>query len=227
MGETFDRRSAWLLVGGVAGVALAVHAFGDWAGPRWFWASAHVHAAVEAIGALGALIVAVLVWLSSRRDAGAPALRLAASLSAMGVLDLFHALAPPGGDAFVFLRALATLSGGVLAATVWLPVRARAALPAWTLPVVVGGLACLVGMTVLAWPAAAPPMRSSGPFDVGAIILNSAGGAFSTAAAAYFVSPRGRETPFAHLLAAFCLLGIAAAASLPAAAGGASSGATR
>ncbi|HZS12683.1 MAG TPA: hypothetical protein VFA38_10560, partial [Nitrospirales bacterium] len=81
-----------------------------------------LHASMEALGALCALVMGLVLWQRARRDSGAQPLALAAGFLGMGVLEMFHAVSPPG-NAFILLRHLASLVGGIGFACVWLPGR--------------------------------------------------------------------------------------------------------
>ncbi|HEX2056608.1 MAG TPA: ATP-binding protein [Nitrospiraceae bacterium] len=85
--------------------------------PTWRWHQEPLHSAMEAIGGLAA--IAMGAALLQRADATALRFPVACGFLGMGVLELFHAVSEPG-DAFVFLRSMASLAGGIGFGLIWL-----------------------------------------------------------------------------------------------------------
>jgi signal transduction histidine kinase len=87
--------------------------------PTWRWHQEPLHAAMEAIGGLAAITMG-LVLLQSRDPTRFRLYPVASGFLGMGLLEMFHAVAEPG-DAFILLRSLASLVGGIGFALIWLP----------------------------------------------------------------------------------------------------------
>ena len=87
--------------------------------PAWRWHQEPLHAAMEAIGGLAAIAMG-LVLLQSRDPTRFRLYPVASGFLGMGLLEIFHAVAEPG-DAFILLRSLASLVGGIGFALIWLP----------------------------------------------------------------------------------------------------------
>lgn len=89
--------------------------------PDWRWDYEPAHAIVEGIGSFSALIIATLILMMLRHHKLPPSyIWVTAGLLGMGVMDGFHA-ALYESNAFVWLHSLATFTGGVFFALVWIP----------------------------------------------------------------------------------------------------------
>jgi len=177
--------------------------------PTRSWESVPFHSALEAIGSLAAISMAVfLLMLREHRKEAEAYLWLACGLLAMGMLDAFHAAVLPGpGTGFVWLHSTSTLAGGALFACVWVP--ASLATARWTgsLPKIVTVAAAAFGALSVAYPELRPPMTAGAEFTPAAKHINLAGGLLFLAAMAHFVLHyRGRRDPDDVLFANLCLL---------------------
>ncbi len=175
--------------------------------PGWRWEHHPVHALVEGVGSLIALLVAVLIFLVRRAGQGTPPqFWVICALLGMGLLDAFHAGCHPG-PAFVWLRSLATLVGGLLFACVWLPEGLARHPRAQKLPLVIVVLATYGGALCITFPEALPTMTNAGGFTWAARAINIAGGVGFLAAAWAFARRRSAHLWDDHLLFAHhCLL---------------------
>lgn len=167
------------------------------------------HSAIEALGALAAILMAVL--LSARPGDGeepCPA-PISAGLLAMGVLDAFHGAVLPGSP-FVFFHSAAMVAGGLGFGLSWLPLRRGKPWP-WLFA---SGLALAVGLFGVALPSRVPAMVEEGAFTVTARATNAVGGLLFLAGAVRIASrasrPLGRR---AQLLLLVALLNGAAGVS--------------
>lgn len=150
---------------------------------QWRWAQVPFHAVIEALGAAIAIAVSTLM-LRLRFDPSNKQVPVAVPLGllGMGILDGFHAAVPPG-NAFVWLHSLATLFGGVLFASVWLPVGRQ---PIWQgrpLALWVAVVVLFCGTASLLMSGSLPPMLTGGTFTLTAQLLNIFGGILFIAAA--------------------------------------------
>src|ERR687883_273603 len=102
------------------------------------WHNVPLHASIEALGALCAVVMGFILWQRARREADRNAFALSTGFLGMGALEMVHAVSVPG-NAFILLRHLASLVGALGFALVWLPARQLRALlhPAW--PWIIGG----------------------------------------------------------------------------------------
>jgi PAS domain S-box-containing protein len=170
----------------------------DWA-PDWRFENHPVHAVVEGLGALIAIMIAGLMIYLQRFGLIDNVYTWAGSaLVVMGVFDGLHAMLH-AGQAFVGLHSLAVFFGGILFVGVWLPVdwQHRAQMP------VIGLVAVLLGIVLVFMPDALPVMIQDARFTSVARTLNVVGGAGFLLAAIYFITRNiGGSTLFVH----HCLL---------------------
>lgn len=154
---------------------------------KWLLPLESLHSVVEAFGAFTALNVALLLLLLRRYRKHPPmTLWVSCSLIGMGILDGFHASAPPG-NSFVWLHSTATLYGGLLLSMVWLPEAVSEAPLAGALPGMAALLAAILGTCSSAFPHLLPPMLSQGHFSSLAKGMNVLGGLFFLASAVRFL----------------------------------------
>jgi signal transduction histidine kinase len=184
--------------------------------PHLFWAHFELHdetlhSAVEAMGALAAVVMAVFLLRRDEGEGGGKFPMLALGFLCMGALDLFHAVSVPG-HGFVFLHSMAGLAGGLFFALAWLPwagmrETARKWLP-W--PVTAGSL--LLGIWTLSHQAALPVMLVNGEFTTLAKDINIAAGILLVLAAARQLADFHLHGDFESYLFSFLLLlfGVAA-----------------
>jgi signal transduction histidine kinase len=149
----------------IAGAVLHVQTGG------WRWVDPPLHSAVESLGGLSAIALA-LVLLLRKTVAGSPSTPLAMGFFAMGVIEILHAISSPG-NLFVWFRALASLGGSIGFALLWWPKQRRLPMPQKILlPSVVLG-ALLVGAASWQVPGLAPVMVENGVFTPLAILLKN------------------------------------------------------
>jgi PAS domain S-box-containing protein len=152
---------------------------------EWRWVNWPLHATVEAVGGLAAMVMATFLLQRKREEYGGKLSLLAVGFLGMGLLDVFHATTVPGGG-FVLLHSVASLMGGFWFALLWLqtwhPV-GNAARKRW-LPWVVALIAILFGIWTLVARWTLPVMVQDGEFTFTAIAFNIAAGVFFAAGAA-------------------------------------------
>ncbi len=86
----------------------------------WSFQDTSVHSAMEAAGAIAAILTAVFLLLKEQEAAGRNTLFIALGFLAMGLFDGFHAACLPG-NRFVFLHSMAMLTGGAFFAFACVP----------------------------------------------------------------------------------------------------------
>ena len=174
--------------------------------PDWKFEAEPLHAAIETAGAIAAFLVVALLWRNlDLRHSGISGHRwMAAGLISMGVLDLVHAVQPPG-QGFVWFHSAATYAGGVLVSFVWLPKHRSNP----RIPPTVSGLASVVfAAFFLMNPQAVPTMiDGEGAFTFVAKFLNLAGGVgFLSGGLYYYLSARSAGRGVGYLVATHCVL---------------------
>lgn len=156
--------------------------------PEESWLHAPFHSAVEAVGAIAALMLALFILMlwKYKRDF-VPGIWISSALIGMGILDAIHASVSPG-NTFVWLRSTATLFGGFLFALVWLSERTVKSQLANILPFLVAILAGIFGIFSITFSEMLPVMITQGSFTFTAKAINVVGGVFFLLAAMYFVA---------------------------------------
>ncbi len=86
----------------------------------WRWANDPVHAAVESVGGIAAVMLGLFLYQREKDEYSGEMALIAIGLMCMGLIDTIHGLLLPG-VAFVFLHSMASLVGGVWFALIWLP----------------------------------------------------------------------------------------------------------
>lgn len=142
----------------------------------FFFEHLPLHAVVEAFGAAVALFVTslILIFHRDQRISEMP-LAVPLGLTSMGLLDMFHAAVGPG-EAFVWLHSLATFVGGLMFATVSIPLGRR---PASENLIPLGAIALVIVAAAALWlwqEQWIPTMLAEGEFTLAARLLNLAGG---------------------------------------------------
>lgn len=146
-----------------------------------------LHTVIESVGGILAFAIAGILLVQQRRRPGHDHfVWIACALVGMGTLDLFHASVEFRDNA-VWLRAVGTLTGGVISMFVWLPggrlsLRFAPWLPGLALLValVIGGLSC--------WrPDLIPSMWDGGQFSNLARLLSLGGGLGFAVSSLFFV----------------------------------------
>jgi signal transduction histidine kinase len=170
-----------VMAAGLLWAALALHT--PWSDRCW--ENEPLHAALEALGALAAVsMTLVLVQRKQENDGGK--LLLAIGFLGMGLLDGLHAVSSPG-RAFVFLHSVAGLVGGFFFALVWLPGSGKYMLGKVWIPWGVAAGSALCGSWALRWPGTLPAMIHDGAFTTTAITINLCAGVLFLAATVRFL----------------------------------------
>lgn len=140
--------------------------------PDWRWHHEPLHAALEALGGLAATAMAT-VLLQRREEPGSAKFQaLAIGFLSMGILDTFHAMVPPG-NAFVLLRNMASLLGGVGFAFVWAQTAERLRVQRPWLPWATAIGASILGASLVVWSDQVPDMIRHGEFTPTAVAPQS------------------------------------------------------
>ena len=141
----------------------------------WQWEHHPVHASVEISGAIIALLVAGLLLSLERQNKGTNFnIWIAGALTAMGLLDGFHALTH-SGNTFVWLHSTATFAGGILFVLVWLPHRWERLISACWIPTIIV-ITVFLALSSMLFPDALPLMVLEKKFTIQAKGLNILGG---------------------------------------------------
>jgi hypothetical protein len=148
------------------------------------WVQIPFHSAIEATGAIVALILSVLL-LTSKNEHTQEFFKviIASALIGMGVLDLFHSFMEPG-QTFVWLHSTATFLGGVIFSFVWLP--KRFFYNPLKIPITLLVFSCCVAFLSMYFPENIPVMLQGDRFTSTAEIINLVGGFGFFFASAWF-----------------------------------------
>lgn len=160
---------------------------------NWLLVNEPFHSAVETVGALAAIVMAIFLILKRREDYGGKVFLLAMGLLGMGLIDIFHSISP-AGHGFVLFRSVASLIGAFWFVLIWLPWCASerdAVWKRWTPWAVVVG-AILLGIWASVAREALPIMVKDGTFTSTAVIFNLLSGVFFLAAAIRLLIDFGR-----------------------------------
>jgi len=143
--------------------------------PERQWENVELHSTMEAVEALSALLMAVFLLGRSGEEAEDKLAWPALGFLGMGILNIAHAASPPGVQ-LVFLRAAASLGGGLGFALVWLPPASRAVVYKARLAWLVVAGALLLCMSSFLIPSFLPAMTVDSEFTTGAVAINLAAG---------------------------------------------------
>ncbi len=174
--------------------------------PDQIWVNEPLHASLEALGALVSVVMAFVLFERRHERGDGQARRLAIGFLGMGLLELFHAGAPRG-DAFVLLRTVASLVGGLGFVLIWIPAAQpeRVSWRALSWSTAAGALA--FGLGTIAFQERLPQMISEGEFVGFAVAAKSlAGGLFLAGAAGWLADYRRLGRPESYLFACLALL---------------------
>jgi len=181
--------------------------------PGWTWHQLPLHAVMEAVGVLAALLLSGLLLQLPGQNVGHDRARLfvACGLIAVAVFDMFHA-AVPAGNLFVWLHSMSLFWGGLLFSLVWLPWRVRR-LHRRFLPALTAVAAVSLSAASLAFPDAIPVMVTEAEFTRSATVINLLGASFFLLATVRFTfnyetSGHREALIFASLSLLFGLSGI-------------------
>jgi hypothetical protein len=177
--------------------------------PLWRGHQAPLHSAIEAVGGLCAIMMAIVLFQRSDDRPSRQMEALAIGFLAMGVLEEFHAVSPPG-NGFIFLRSVASFVGSLGFVLVWLPYFSRERARSSALPWTIAAASVSIGCLVLSFPDAIPTMIRNGEFSPTAVAPTSLACLFFLAAAyrlllAYRRSPSGETYLFTCLALMFGL----------------------
>lgn len=195
-----------LPVGIVAGVLISGVALRGFS-PEWRMINPPLHSVVEALGGFSAMTMA-LVLLVRRTVAvrSSTYLGLALGFLGMGLVEVFHAMAP-SGNLFVWFRVLASLVGGFGFLFVWWPGQWRVPFGEKPLILLSAGGTALLGIGSWILPEQVPIMVQGGVFTPLAFALkNLACGLFTLGAARLFWSYARTRTPETYLFGCLALL---------------------
>ena len=201
-----NRKSIFaLLIFVLLPIASAIGAISAW--PEFRWRQHQLHSAIEAITAMAAIVVALLLnLLKTYRQFTPRMVWIVCALLSLGILGSLHAFVQPS-DTFTWLRSLATLLGGACLALIWLP--DRVSLAPWTrrLPWVVTATTASLGALAILAPETIPPMIQGEAFTLTALLLNTAGGlCFILATVKLLIEYHTHGKSEDLLLSALCLL---------------------
>lgn len=179
--------------------------------PHGHWKSEPVHSTVEALGALLAIGMAMVLFQRERERRTTKFFVLATGFLGIGLLDGFHAACSPGRGS-VLLHSIASLVGGFCFALVWLPESTQLASVRRWIPWVVAGLCTLFGAWVFFLPETLPRLvYHDGTYTATARIFNLVAGVLFTAAAVHFWLDfdRSRDLEALQFLPLILLFGMA------------------
>lgn len=207
-----------VLAGGTVGALLAsmaLHAL--W--PGWRWHHEPLHSTIEAIGGLAAIAMAVVLFQRREEPVGRKFESLSIGFLGMGLLEGFHAMAPPG-NAFVLLRNVASLVAGVGFGLVWLLGSEPVTSGRKWLPWFVVTAALAFGIWTLTFPEQIPVMIRNGEFTPTAVAPQSLACLFFLAATLRFLldyrrSGKSEDYLFASLALMFGLAELVFMYSVP------------
>jgi signal transduction histidine kinase len=188
------------------GLALAIALIFHAVLPGWRWYRPLLHSAIEALGGLCAIVLALVLFKQESGRSDTKSLPLAIGFLAMGVLEECHAVSEPG-NGFILLRGLASFAGAMGFVLAWLP-RSLHPIPrtAW-LPWATAGGALAVGLVVFLFPARVPEMTHNGAFTPAALMPTGLASLLFLASAGRFLwDYRASGTSEAYL---FCCLALA------------------
>lgn len=149
----------------------------------WRWQQEPLHSAVEAIGGLAAIAMGV-VLLQRTDPVGIRLYPVAGGFLGMGLLEIIHAVAEPG-NAFILLRSIASLVGGIGFTLIWLPSDKALANPRVLISMMAAG-SLGFGLWALVSPERIPPMIRDDAFTPTALTLQGFACMFFAASAYRF-----------------------------------------
>ena len=149
---------------------------------RFLWNNEPLHTFIEAIGGLIAILMAMLLLHKKEDEGGEKFYLLALGFFSMGIIDCFHAVAPPG-QVFIFLHSTASLFGGFFFALICLPKAGDYwSESRWGHRIIIT-LSILFGAWAFKFPEMLPAMIQDGVFTTTAVTINFLAGAFFLLAA--------------------------------------------
>src|SRR3990172_7839374 len=160
---------------------------------EWLLVNEPLHASVEAVGGLAAILMAIFLTLKREEEYGGKLFLLAMGFLGMGLLDVLHAASLPG-HGFVLLRSVASFVGAFWFALIWVPWRMSerdAVWMRWTPWAVVIGV-MLFGIWTSAARETLPIMMEARTFTTTAYTINLLSAVFFMAASTRFLIDFGR-----------------------------------
>lgn len=129
----------------------------------WRWEQESIHSAIEAVGALTAILMAMFLFLRPKEQLNRKTFYSALGFLTMGLLYMFIIVVPVG-QAFVMLHRLGGLLGGLGFALVWLPESTRYA--RWTKPsyIIVTLVTAALGSAIVIFQDKLPVVLVDGSF---------------------------------------------------------------
>jgi len=156
--------------------------------PEWRWEHHPFHSSIESIGAFSAITIAVLMTVMvNHGHLQKRYVLVAIALIGMGTLDALHGMLY-SGKSYVWLHSVATMVGGVLFATVWMPQSWIERINVARLILLVASLTVLFGLLSVYSPELLPVMVNGGEFTQIARLINLSGGVGFLVGSAYFIS---------------------------------------
>ncbi len=141
----------------VTGIVLVIAFWFVMLPPRQWLVDESMHSTMEAMEAFSVLLMALFLLFGREEEEGSKLSLPALGFLGMGILDSAHAAAGPG-DSFVFLRAIASLAGGLGFALAWLPAPQQAALNRKSVVWILAAGALTVSILAYLFPMLPPPM---------------------------------------------------------------------
>jgi signal transduction histidine kinase len=173
--------------------------------PDWRWHQAPLHSTMETVGGLASIAMAGMLLLRRDEFADNRFHPVSTGFLAMGILELFHAVAQPG-DGFVLLRNVASLAGGAGFIVGLRQTDHRDDRGSW-LPWGIAAGALIFGIWVLSFPDRIPDMIRDGQFTPTAVAPQSLACLFFFGAAGrLFLEYRRSRRPEYYLFASLALM---------------------
>ena len=139
---------------------------------QWRGHAEPLHSAIEAVGGLAAIAMAIVLFQRKEQGAGLKFDAVAGGFLSMGILEEFHAVASPG-DGFILLRSVASFVGGVGFSLVWLHASPQARIRTTGLVWIMAAASFLFGVWTIVVPESMPEMTRNGEFSPAAVAPQS------------------------------------------------------
>ena len=170
------------------------------------WVNVSLHAVIESAGVFAALTLAALLSALHTNNTFNYRITTAMGLSAMGVLDLFHAAITPGST-FIWLHGFATIFGGLLFMGGYLKGLQFGRNMQFILPILSGIIAAITGILLIRFYEFLPNAFLNNQFSPGILLVNVLGGLMFLAAAwRFYTHYQDNRTPEALLFTLMSLL---------------------
>ncbi|MFH1414372.1 MAG: ATP-binding protein [Candidatus Omnitrophota bacterium] len=167
--------------------------------PHFIWENEPLHSSLEAMGALIALGMSLLLLQRRQDEAGGRSFMLSMGFLSMGILGGFHSFSFVGKQ-FVFLYSLSLIFGGFCFGLILLP-RIRYYIPKnKSIILSIAAVTTLTGLWTLIFPDSLPPMVVDGGFSPLALKMNLFAGILFLAASLRFLLDFNRSKKQEHFL---------------------------